>query len=271
MATGPGVAHAKRTKQGDASREGETIEKLDTLVHEFVDDLRDSVRAFTGRDFKFSTEVMEPGAVSIRLAQHDEEAGIIPLRLNEHAILGLRIEFRCSWDSTKSFLAVERSSFAVYPRDKANGEPLFRVEYDRRKSSYPSSHIHVHAHRDEMTHLLGLHRKLNPSNDKKVKNFIETYPSLSRFHFPTGGHRFRPCLEDVLEALRQEFKLKVPRKKDWEDRLAEARLKWRKIQTAAAVRDCPDAALRVLVDDLGMPSPVGWECPPGKKSKIVRG
>lgn len=59
--------------------------------------------------------------------------------------------------------------------------------------------------------------------------------------------------------------------KTGEDRLAEARLKWRKIQTAAAVRDCPDAALRVLVDELGMPSPVGWECPPGKKSKIVRG
>lgn len=214
---------------------------------------------------------MEPGGVSIRLKQHDGEAGIIPLRVDEHAILGLRIVFKCSWDSTKSYLAVEQSSFGVYPRAKANGEPLFRVEYDRHKSSYPSSHIHVHAHRDEVTHLLGLHRKLNPCNDKKVKNFISTYPALSRFHFPTGGHRFRPCLEDVLEALRQEFKLKVSDKEEWEARLAEARLKWRKIQTAAAVRDCPEAALRVLVDELGMPSPVGWECPPDNESKVVRG
>lgn len=123
---------------------------------------------------------MEPGGVSIRLKQHDGEAGIIPLRVDEHAILGLRIVFKCSWDSTKSYLAVEQSSFGVYPRAKANGEPLFRVEYDRHKSSYPSSHIHVHAHRDEITHLLGLHRKLNPGNDKKVKNFISTYPALSR-------------------------------------------------------------------------------------------
>ena len=118
---------------------------------------------------------------------------------------------------------------------------------------------------------MGLHRKLNPCNDKKVKNFISTYPALSRFHFPTGGHRFRPCLEDVLEALRQEFKLKVSDKEEWEARLAEARLKWRKIQTAAAVRDCPEAALRVLVDELGMPSPVGCECPPDNESKVVRG
>lgn len=68
-------------------RAGEIIKKLDVLVREFVKDLRTSVRAFTGRDIEFSTEVMEPGAVSIRLKQHDGEAGIIPLRVDEHAIL----------------------------------------------------------------------------------------------------------------------------------------------------------------------------------------
>ena len=74
VALGPGVVHAKRTKQGVASREGETIEKLDTLVHEFVDDLRDSVRACTGLDFKFSIETAELRA-SIRAGGPVQRSG----------------------------------------------------------------------------------------------------------------------------------------------------------------------------------------------------
>lgn len=257
--------------QGEIVSEGSGgLEDLQRLVEEFIMDLKASIKAFTGESYEFSANALTDGGLSIRLEQCNQQAGIIPLTWNGFTILGVRPSFKCTWDSTRSFLAVDQSSFSVHPAARSNSEPLFRVEYDRNKTSYPSSHFHVHAHRDEMTHLLGLTKKLNTAKEKKVRDFISNIPALSNFHFPTGGHRFRPCLEDVLEALRQEFNLDIAEANTWEEQLAHARLKWRKIQIAAAVRDSPDVALQVLVDELGMPIPAGWECPSGDVSKIVR-
>lgn len=89
------------------------------------------------------------------------------------------------------------------------------------------------------------------------------------FHFPTGGSRFRPSIEDVLEVTRVEFDLEVDNN-IWKPRLKEAREKWRRIQTASVVRDCPDEALRVLIDDFNMPMPVGWTCPEPDIAKLLR-
>lgn len=245
------------------------FERLQELVNEFNEDLTGAIRAFTGKEFNFKYKKIDSDRLMVRLEQQDQKAGIIPLTWNGHLILGLRLIFKCSWDSTKSFLAVEQSSFAVYPEAKPNNEPLFRVEYDRSKSSRPSSHFHVHAHRDEMTHLLGLTKKLSVENNRKVKEYVSKFPTLSKFHFPTGGHRFRPCLEDVLEVLRQEFRLDVDNC-IWQSHLKNARLKWRRIQVAAVVRDSPQAAFDVLVKELGMPIPLNWNCPSDDLEKIVR-
>jgi hypothetical protein len=69
-------------------------------------------------------------------------------------------------------------------------------------------------------------------------------PQVSDLHFPLGGPRFRPCLEDVLQFLIEEFSI------DHEDTAREAieegRRTWRRYQTGAAVRDCPQEAARVL-------------------------
>ncbi|AKK06624.1 hypothetical protein CMUST_11565 [Corynebacterium mustelae] len=208
--------------------------------------------------------------VSIRLEQKDNKPGIVPLKSQGRAVIGIKPEYKCTWDTTNNFLAVENSTFAVYPLSKPGRDPLFRVEYVRNQKSYlPSSHFHVHAHRDEFTHLLGFAAKLNPENNYQVKKYLNTPSVLSAFHFPTGGHRFRPCLEDILEVLRVEFNLDVDNNK-WKPRLEEARLKWRKIQTAAVVRDFPEEALRVLVEELGMPIPQDWECPELDKQKLER-
>lgn len=148
--------------------------------------------------------------------------------------------------------------------------PLFRVEYVRNQRGHlPSSHIHVHAHRDEFTHLLGFAHKLNAAKDKKIHEYLERTPILSGFHFPTGGHRFRPCLEDILEALRYEFNLDVDNKR-WKSRLTEARTTWREIQTASVVRDSPEVALRILTEEFGMPAPEAWQPPATNLEKLTR-
>ena len=244
-------------------------EQLQALVAEFSADLAATVEAFTGQHFECSRKIVENGSISIRLKQIEDRVGIIPLSWNGHVILGLRPTFKCTWDSTHSFLAVENSSFAVHAQAKSNDEPLFRVEYDRSKSNRPSSHFHVHAHRDEVTHLLGLTKKLDSTKDQKVKKFTSEFPRLSKIHFPTGGHRFRPSLEDVLESLRQEFNLDTDLGR-WKTHLNKSRLKWRKIQTAAVIRDCPQTAYEILVNEFQMPVPENWECPSDNDAKIVR-
>ena len=63
-------------------------------------------------------------------------------------------------------------------------------------------------------------------------------------HFPIGGHRFRPCLEDVLQMLIEEFGVDVPA--GWRENLMEGRGMWREIQRKAPVSDHPEAAAQAL-------------------------
>ena len=67
---------------------------------------------------------------------------------------------------------------------------------------------------------------------------------MQDLHFPVGGHRFRPALEDVLEMLIDEFG--VDKSGDTLERLQAARVRWRRTQTRAAARDAPGAAAESL-------------------------
>lgn len=246
---------------------------LENAVEEFDRELSASLSAFAGSCPPFEYSWLDAGrgvSVSIRFEQQNERPGILPLLSKGKAVIGIKPEYRCSWDTTRRFLAVESSSFAVHPYAQPGLDPLFRVEYLRGSSrKYPTSHFHVHAHRDEFTHLLGFAAKLDTQKSAQVNTYFKRGTLLSDFHFPTGGPRFRPCLEDVLEALRVEFDLDVDNAR-WQQQLQNAREKWRRIQTAAVVRDCPDEAVRVLIEDFGLPVPEGWDTPVCDVEKMTR-
>jgi hypothetical protein len=59
-----------------------------------------------------------------------------------------------------------------------------------------------------------------------------------------GVTRFRPCLNDVLDMLVRE--LGVDHEPAWRNALADGRERWRRMQTAAVVRDGPAAAIEAL-------------------------
>lgn len=246
---------------------------LESLVTKFVGDLTRSLGAFAGECPPFSTTVLSSSPrqlVNIRFEQEAGARGALVLKSRGRGVLSLEVTFGCAWDSAQQFLALKSSSFRIYAYDQATQDPLFRVEYVKDQNKYrPSSHFHVHAHRDELTHLMSFASKLDAEKEGKIEEYFQKGKKLSSFHFPTGGHRFRPCLEDILEVLRVEFDLDVDNG-SWAPRLRQARKDWRKIQTAAVVRDCPEAALKVLVEELGMPAPSGWTCPDTNVEKLTR-
>lgn len=246
-------------------------DRLMELAREFTEDLGETLLAFTGEDPGLRARELGR-AVSVSLpARSDGSRGVIPLHTEEDALLGIIPKYRCTWDGHQRFLAVDSSSIEVVPWVSRSREPLFRFDFLRNPGSrdIPSSHIQIHAHRDQFTHLLGFSGQATKRARKRSQRGLSDKgpPSVSEYHFPTGGPRFRPSLEDVLESLRIEFGLHVTH--SWEDRLRTSRLKWRRIQTAAAVRDAPEVAVQVLREELGIPIPADLDLPADNETKLL--
>jgi hypothetical protein len=67
---------------------------------------------------------------------------------------------------------------------------------------------------------------------------------MESLHIPTGGSRFRPSLEDVIEFLIRDCKFDA--EQDWEDAVRVGRERWRRKQLRSAVRDAPQDAAEAL-------------------------
>lgn len=101
------------------------------------------------------------------------------------ASLELRVFYRCVADDQGEYLAVDASTLGLWicaSGDKAR--PAFRIEFDRRAHSKPQAHVHIHAESTEIGWLYGTAgRPLSP---------------MQELHFPMGGRRFRPTIEEFL-------------------------------------------------------------------------
>jgi hypothetical protein len=102
--------------------------------------------------------------------------------------------------------------------------PLFRWEYLRQpESNVPCAHFHIHAHRDEAVYLLLTGKGSNTRIKKRAAQLdanAQVVPQLSDLHFPVGGPRFRPSLEDVIQFLVEEFGIDC--EAGWKDRSTRA-------------------------------------------------
>jgi len=140
-------------------------------------------------------------------------------------------------------LVTDRSSFGLY-LDEQLDRNVFHYDYARDPSNpYPVAHLQVDATSAAFNELCG-----------RVNRDAE----LGRLHFPVGGKRFRPCLEDLVEMLVVEGL--VSSRDGWQAATTEHRAWFHRIQLKAAVRDDPDAAreeLRRLEDLQAQQPPVG--------------
>lgn len=209
----------------------------------FADRLTNSVHAVAAGCEPFTSKAMHTGDGPERFGVLQEPDTGVPLTVEGATLLTLTVKYFCTWDGHEQFLAVDRSDVKVFAGDVAKGEPLFRYEYVRKPGlDHPSAHIQLHAHRDAITHVMGnvghsTARARRRSRDDDV-------PRMSDLHFPVGGPRFRPCLEDVLEMLVCE--LGVDCTSEGRATLREERADWRRLQVAVVVRDAPESAASTL-------------------------
>lgn len=129
----------------------------------------------------------------------------------------------------RRLLTVHSSSYQIRTGPSA-AVGLFRFDYERGKSPYAEAHLQIDG---DSSHLQELMAALG-----KPKT------PLHKLHFPVGGRRYRPALEDVLEFLIVEgIVTPVP---DWQLVLGPSREAFRRRQLSAAIWREPDVAREAL-------------------------
>lgn len=208
----------------------------------FAEELTNTVHAVAPSCEVFKAQSVEGGR---RFTVKQQPETGIPLLVNGEQLLTLKVSFWCVWDSEGRFLAIDKSSIGVFAA-ASERQPLFRYEYERGASTVPAAHIHIHAHRDALTYVMARSGHGTKRGAKRAQG--SNVPGMQELHFPVGGHRFRPCLEDVLEMLLDEFG--VDGACDARVELRKGRMRWRQTQTKSVVRDDTQSAIAAL-EDLG--------------------
>jgi hypothetical protein len=236
------------------SDESDPVDRLHQLADQFAQDLAATLNGVLDRVPAITAELMSGRNPRLSVAPRDLEDPLrpnatIPLYIGGKHRLSLRVEMFCGWDSTVEYLTVDESKIALELAG-SRAQPLFRFEYDRRvPDTVAAAHIQVHAHRDEIVYLMGLPTRAR-ARQRAARG---TMPILSELHIPVGGHRFRPCVEDVLEFAINEFGVET--RDGWRAVLRKGRVDWRRKQVATVVRDSPNEAARSLAE-------MGWSVRP---------
>ncbi|MGN6130964.1 MAG: hypothetical protein ACTHOK_11550 [Nocardioidaceae bacterium] len=191
--------------------------------------------------------------VRIRPDGQGPQSGGVPLLARGQQLAWLRFHYSCRLDQTEKYLAIDYSNvWIVSSKDRT---PLFRFEYAYDSLTKPHAHIQVHGERGTLSHLLSRTRHGKPHD-------------MSALHLPTGGARFRPNLEDVVQFLLQDCQFDAV--DGWLDAVHERRAQWRAIQTRAAARAmAAEAAAELRELGYTVTPPPGGDPEPGRKARFA--
>jgi hypothetical protein len=156
----------------------------------------------------------------------------VPLTLGRGAAHAfLHVMHTLTLDDEARHLTAERTSYGLY-LDPDPDRCLFHYDYARESDNdYPAAHVQVNGDSPCLHELL---TRLGRADGEE----------LGRLHFPVGGRRYRPCLEDVVEFLILEGLAAAH--DGWERAINEHRDEWHRRQLRAAVRRDPETARREL-------------------------
>lgn len=157
----------------------------------------------------------------------------LTMRGREDRELGIRIEYEVGPDRSGQHIAIHKSSFKVgdWARDGKKVSAVLRYEYDRLPRRWVSAHIHIHQD-------IGAFTRARTLRDIPAPHVGE------KLHYPVGGDRFRPGLEDFLFFLIKECGFEG--REGWEQSLSTRRDIYRRLQARSVVRDYHEEAADVL-------------------------
>ncbi|MBK8732124.1 MAG: hypothetical protein IPL93_04465 [Actinomycetales bacterium] len=220
----------------DKVSESNLRELADTFASELTQTLATVARP--GSDSVVFEAVLLEDSPDVAFVQ---QAGSAALELctREGPLLDLEASYRCRRSQHRNFLAVVESKVRVTPHGAT--EPLVRYEFLETPHGIPAAHVQVHG--DHPT-WIGVFESISGTRRARKHRRRQR---VSDLHFPVGGRRFRPCLEDVLEMLILEFNVvPSPDQETALEALRAGRAAWRAHQLGAAVADNPAVAVRVL-------------------------
>jgi hypothetical protein len=142
----------------------------------------------------------------------------------------LKVEY-IAW-LKEGYLTVRESVF-VLSADPGGSEEIFHYDYERDKDErdgYTEAHLQIVGESPPMKTLL--------TTAGRAKD------PVAKLHFPVGGRRYRPSLEDVIEFLVNERL--VHARDGWQKVLDASREEFRDRQLCAAVGFRPDVAMGEL-------------------------
>lgn len=187
---------------------------------------------------------------SLKPAGQSDKTGGVPLVASGEVLAWLRVDVLCRLDASQEFLAVDKSKIWIVA--DVDSTPIFRFEYLYDADWVPHSHIQVRGERGALAHLLSHTGHTRPHN-------------MSALHLPTGGSRFRPNLEDVVQFLIVDCKFDA--RENWKEAVERDRAQWRRVQTRTACRALPEeAAAQLTAMGYGVVPPNGGHPPAGRKA-----
>lgn len=210
-----------------------TPEEFSQAIYEFFEQIKDRL------------EVCLPGEAEVSSPNVNGEKFLassqIAIRLNtldrREKSGELRAKFQLSRDRTEQHLSTEVSEFHIRHLHKNKAQPIVRFEYERNARSKPVAHVHFHSNSVPLA--IALQR-----NGKTAEAFHQ-----QDVHYPLGGHRYRVCIEDVIQLAIAE--LGYIGKLGWEEEVERGRENFRREQAAAVIRHNHQMAVEILEKDLG--------------------
>jgi hypothetical protein len=132
--------------------------------------------------------------------------------------LWMNLSYQVHLDHEAKYLTVHKSYCGIFS-DEELETCLCHFDYEREKDKYTSAHLQVHGESSAL-------EDLNRSGDERRP--------LEKLHFPVGGRRFRPSLEDIIEFLVAE---RLTDGRDgWQQVVDAGREKFQRNQLRAAMR-----------------------------------
>lgn len=226
--------------------------KSNSPANRFTARLNAVIEAVINTDVRFVANQMKDISQSvIRPARSFRGTDAFPLRRSDEdpegtpAIL-LNASYIVDISGEGEHLSVNTSTIGLWvdvTGGRKSHRPLIRLEYDRDTRSFdrPAAHVHLHANSPEMAWVYG-------SSGRSA-------PDLHALHFPVGGQRFRPTLEDFLLFLNREDIYKEFRS-GWERSVKESLQDWERDQVNKTAQKYPGDtadALRELGYEVSLP------------------